>query len=120
MQSKKELVLNALLTNPTIRQAAESVGVSESTVYNYLKKPEFAEEFAKAKADMLRQTTGYLQTQTAETISIINDIAKDDAVNPQTRLTACRTLLEYCLKFTETCDILERIEKLEKSQNDGF
>ncbi len=113
--AKQEQIISALLTYPTIKAVAEHLNISSTTIYSYLKDEEFKAKYYKAKGEILQQTTTYLQSRTSEAIKIIDDIAKDDTVNAQVRLSACRTMLEYSLKFTETNELIERISALENS-----
>lgn len=100
------------MTHPTIRATSEAIGIPECTIYNYLKKADFKEKYQKAKADIITQATTYMQGKTAEIINIVIDIANDVEIHPQTRLSACRTMLEYLVKFTETSDIITQIQEL--------
>lgn len=115
--AKTELLISALLTHPTIKEASDATGIPESTIYNYLKKPSFKEKYNKAKFDIIKQTTTYLQGLMSDTVRIIHDIASDEEIQPQARITACRTLLEYSVKFTETNDIIQRLEEITKAAN---
>lgn len=115
--AKQELLISALLTHPTIKEAAEATGIPESTIYSNLKKKDFKEKYNKAKSDILNQTTSYLQGLIADTVKVIHSIAKDEEAQPQTRITACRTLLEYSVKFTETNDIMQRLEEVTRVVN---
>ena len=110
---KDEVIIAALLTSATVREAAATAGVTTATIYNKLKNARFKEKFTKAKTNLLAQTTTYLQANTAEAIKIIKGIADDEETNPQTRLLACRALCDYSIKFTEQIDILTRLENLE-------
>lgn len=112
--SKEEHIINALLTHPTIRQAAEALQMPESTVYNYLRKPGFKTKYNQAKGDLLLQGTTHLQALITRATKTVTDIM-DNPENPaQTRLAACRTILEYALKLTEQADIMPRLEALEQ------
>lgn len=102
-----------MLCCPTIKEASELTGIPQPTIYANLRKEDFKRAYYEAKSDMLRQTTTFLQAKTSEAVKIIETIAKDASVNPQTRVSACRTLLEYSLKFTETGELLERLSALE-------
>lgn len=113
--AKQELLISALLTHPTIKEVSETTGIPESTIYNYLKKPEFKQKYDKARFDIIKQTTTYLQGLMADTVRIVHDIASDEDLQPQARITACRTLLEYSVKFTETNDIIQRLEEITKT-----
>ena len=97
--SKEETLIAALLTSPTVKAAAAATEIPESTIYSYLRKPDF-------------KATTYLQGKTADILEVISEIANNKEIHPQTRLTACRTLLEYSIKFTETSDIVEQIQEL--------
>lgn len=117
--SKQEQILQALLTSSTVREASRSSGIPEATIYKYLKKPEFKRLYKEQKAELINQATGYLQSITAQAVETIKEIADDTEINPQTRLTACRSILEYSIKLTETNDILQRLEALEAVAEDG-
>ena len=110
-------ILNALLCCGTIKAAAEQCQVTTKTIYNYLDRPEFKRKYDKAKADIISQTTRVLQKSSAKAVSMIIEIAEDITNNEQTRLNACRTILEYSLKYTDQYDILSRIEALEAATN---
>ena len=110
--SKEETLIAALLTSPTVKAASAATEIPESTIYSYLRKPDFKKRYREAKADVVHQATTYLQGKTAEILEVITEIANNKEIHPQTRLTACRTLLEYSLKFTETSDIVEQIQEL--------
>ena len=107
------MIIAALLTNPTIKAASEAAQIPESTIFGRLRKPEFKKRYQEAKAEVLKQATSYLQGKTAEALEIVSSIANDAKTHPQTRLSACRTILEYSVKFTETSDVIERIQELQ-------
>ena len=117
--SKQELIIKALLTHPTVREAAESLNLPESTIYNYLRKDDFKSKYNEAKRELLGQATAFLQSKVIAAISVVTNIMNDEEMSPQARLTASRTILEYSLKLTEQVDIIERLEALEgQRQND--
>jgi len=115
--SKTELIINALLTYPTIRETAQALKMPESTIYNYLRNPEFKEKYNQAKSDLLLQSTAFLQAKIAEATATITEIMNNTESPPQVRITACRTVLEYALKLTEQGEIIQRLETLEQLHN---
>lgn len=115
--SKEETLIAALLTSPTIKAAAAATEIPESTIYSYLRKPDFKKRYREAKADIISQTTTVLQKSSAKAVSMIVEIAEDITNNEQTRLNACRAILEYSLKYTDQYDILLRLEALEAATN---
>ncbi len=116
--NKSELIINELLVHPTIRAAAKSLKMPESTLYGYLRKENFKEKYNKAKAELLSQSTTYLQAQIAEATETVTEIMNNTDNPPQVRLTACRTVLEYSLKMTEQAEIIPRLEALERQINE--
>jgi hypothetical protein len=115
-QNKTEKIISALLSYPTVREAAKSLKMAESTLYNYLKDDEFKAKYSEAKTAILQQSTGYLQSNMAKATENIVKLIDNEETAPQTRLNASRTVLEYGIKLTESIDILPRIELLEKAQ----
>ena len=114
---KESKILQALLTTTTIQEASTMAGTTSQTIYRYLNKPDFKDKLNDMKAELLNQATTALQNRTGKAINIISEIADNNDINPQIRLTACRTILEYNIKFTETNDIMQRLEALETTQD---
>ena len=113
--NKTEKIIAALLSFPTVKEAAKNLKMAESTIYNYLKDNKFKMKYDEAKTVMLNQTTGYLQSNMATASENIVNMINDKEVPSQIRLNASKIVLEYGLKLTESVDILPRIEQLEKS-----
>lgn len=108
-----EIIIAALICSPTIRAAAEAAEVAESTIYNKLKQEDFKKAYAEAKSEIMKQTTTYLQGTASEAVKELVNIIQDDfTFSAQERINACKAILEYTLKFTESNDLLKRIEKL--------
>ena len=111
--NKRELLLAALLINPTVREAATAVGVPETTAYNWLRKPDFAEEYKQRKRQAVSEASDYIQSRISEATQIINEIMNDTDTPSQVRLNAARSIIEYGYKIIEQRDIVTRIEELE-------
>ena len=60
-ERKDELIIAALLSNPTVRAAAAVCGISETQIYSRLRKPAFKEKYDQARLELLQQSTGYLE-----------------------------------------------------------
>ena len=113
--SKRELLLSALLTNPTVREAAASVDVPETTAYNWLRNPDFVREYQQRKREAISEASSFLQSRISEATGIVCSIMRNEKVSPRTRLEACRTIFEYAYKAVEQEQIIQRIEALESS-----
>lgn len=113
---KDEIIINGLLSYPTIREASRNIGIPESTVYNRLRDASFQSKYTKAKSEMLTQSCGYLRARVADATDTIVSVMADKDVPPQSRISAARTVLQYALKLTETTEILQRLEALEDQE----
>ena len=81
-----------------------------------MKKPEFKERYAQAKADILKTATAKLQGNLCGAIDTLAEIMTDTEAAKQTRVNSAVSILQYAARFTETTDILERLEAIEEAQ----
>lgn len=110
----------ALLEAPTLAAAARASGVSESTLRRWLASGDFRSEYDRRRTEMLDGAVRALQNRMAAAVDCLAEIMQDRSANPQTRLYAARSILEFAFRGSETVDILRRLEKLETAENDGF
>ena len=113
---ENEVVIAALLNEPTVSKAAEKCGLSQRQIYERMKTKNFKEEYHQAKRSILEAVTNGLQTRLTAATETAIQIMQDKETSPQTRLNACNLIFHQCQKLTETIDILDRIESLEKMQ----
>lgn len=109
--------MQALLVNRTQAEAAKAAGISETSLRGYMKDPAFVERYRQACGDMLRDAAQQARQGISPALETLREIAETPG-NPQARIMAARSILEYALKLTERVDILERIEALEAIRND--
>ena len=113
---ENEVVISALLTEPTIGKAAEKCGLSQRQIYERMKQKNFKEEYHQAKRSILEAVTNGLQARLTAATETTIEIMQNKENSPQTRLNAANLIFNQCQKLTETIDILDRIESLEKIQ----
>lgn len=117
-KTKDEIILSALLANPTVRAASAACGISETQIYVRLRNPDFKAKYDTARRELLERNTAALQSHLAEAIEVMGEICRDTDAAPQTRLNAADAIIRNSLKLTEQTDILTRLEVLEKSLNE--
>lgn len=83
-----------------------------------MKDPEFMERYRKACGDMLRDVAKQARQGISPALETLREIAETPG-NPQARIMAARSTLEYSLRLTERVDFLERLEDLEKIQREA-
>ena len=110
---KDEVLIAALLSNPTVRAAAKAVGRSETQVYARLRDPDFKAQYNAARHELLEQSTATLQGHLSEAVETMTAIMRDTEAPHQTRLNAAEAIMRNSLKLTEQTDIIERLDRLE-------
>ncbi len=113
MTPNKERALQALLTCPTKKAAAEQAGISPRTLRDYLADPEFQAEYRKAFQSLVTEATRQAQQALSPALSALKSIVEDEEENSSSRIAAARALLEYGLRLTEFNDILQELEAVE-------
>lgn len=106
-------IIAALLANPTVNSAAESLKMSPNEVEKCLKDPVFKHAYLAAQDAVLTHVTGYLTNTIGEMSKLLLDMANDNRLPHQIRLNAIKVVFEYSVKFTETNNVLQRIKNLE-------
>ena len=104
----------ALLSHHTVREAAQAVGIGETTLYRWLQEPVFQDAYREAKFEVVQQALSQLQQACGEAAGVLREIMKDTKVSPHTRVTAARVILETSIKAVELDTLEARIAKLEE------
>ncbi len=110
---KQDSAIGALLSQPTILAAAESVGVGESTLRRWLKDGDFLTAYRAARREAVSQAIGHLQGACSVAVMALTDISQDVNCPASARVSAARTVLELALKGVELEDLAVRVEELE-------
>lgn len=113
LTAKQYNAIAALLAEPTVRSAAAVAGISERTMYNWLKLPAFAAEYRLARREATTQAIARLQSvsgQAATELLRLGLNARSEAV----RLGAVAKVLELAIKSVEVEDLAVRLDALEE------
>lgn len=114
--TKHENIMAALLTSSTKIEAASKAGISDRQLRRYLDKPEFKAEYQRRKAAMVEAATTQLQNSLTGAVTALSEIAENPKAAKTARIQAARAILLYCIRYTETADILPRLEALEQKE----
>ncbi len=119
LPANQQKALAALLTTTTIEAAAAQCGLGVRTVKGYLAQETFAAVYREQRALILQETVAGLTRLGSKALTVI-DGALDDGNNPNARLRAARTVLDYIAKLVELerrireqDDLERRLEELE-------
>ena len=111
-----EAIITALIEQGSIKGAAASLKCTTRTLYERMKKPEFKALYTHAKGEILKAATAKLQGQVTGAIDTLVEIRDDHEAPKQTRANCAVNILQYAARFTETTDIIERLEAIEEAQ----
>lgn len=117
--SKREQLLAALLVSPTVKAAAASINMPETTAYSWLRKPDFNEEYKRRKRETVAEASSYITSRISAAAATIDEIMNDTETPSQVRLNAAKTIIDTAYKIIEQRDILDRLDALEAAANDG-
>ena len=114
MTPRQQKALAALLTCPTVREAAKVAGLDESTIRRYRQDPAFMAEYKRRCAEMLETATDKAKAAMPPAIDRLRGIVDDDQQQPQQQIAAARAVLEYGLRLVEANDFETRLRALEE------
>lgn len=114
-EHKDDLVIAALLSNPTVKAASAACGVCETQIYARLRKPAFKERYDAARREVLQQSAAYIQGMVSEAITKMRSVMNDPDASPQVQLNAANAIASNSLKLTEQADILAQLAELRKA-----
>ncbi len=110
-QTNKEKALAALLRFPTITEAAKDCGLSEKTLYRYLRDKDFLSEYREARRAIMETATTELQKSALEAVETLK--RNQNCENPAVEIRAAQAILDLAFRGVEIDDVLKRLEKIE-------
>ena len=109
---KQDAAIEALLCQPTILEAAKTVGIGEATLRRWLKLDDFTAAYRGARQQAVESGIARLQSATMAASDALLELlgAESEAV----RLRAATAILDYAYKGVEMLDLETRIQSLEE------
>ena len=108
---KQEALIAALLTEPTYAKAAAKTGISESTVYKWLRQPAFREAYRRARREIIENAIGRLQAATGQAVDTLLHVAAH-ARRDSDRTRAAVALISHAMRGLEDADLLHGQRKV--------
>jgi hypothetical protein len=111
---KQEEGIIALLNCPSVRKAADQIGVHEKTIYRWLDEEPFMRAYRRARRKAFNQAIGLTQQYAPMAVANLTRIANDPSAPHAARVSACTALLKFSRESIELDDVMERVEGLER------
>jgi hypothetical protein len=101
-----------LIGSPTYTQGCEKAKINKTTLYKWLKNPEFRTELDRQRSEIVEAAFGMIAQNIEKAVSTLVGLLDtgDDRVK---RLTA-NDIVNHFLKRRELVDLEERIERIEE------
>ena len=110
---KQEHAIAALLSQPTITEAAAEVGIGEATLRRWMQEPTFRVAYREARGEHLERVLARLfQASTKAVDALERNLETIDS--PATEVRAAATLLRELVRVREQVDLSEHLEGLER------
>lgn len=115
LKPKQQKAVTALLTHPTIRQAAEAVGIGERTLHEWLKEPAFQSVYREMRRASFSHSITLTQQYAAMAVNTLGKVMLDPAAQHSAKVAAAATVLRFGRDALELEDLAVRIEAIERS-----
>jgi DNA-binding MurR/RpiR family transcriptional regulator len=111
LSRRHEGVIVALLSNPTIKDAANAASVSESTVWRLMQRDDFLKRYREAQDKAVDGALGALQG--AATLAIESLKKNLSCGTPAAEVQAAKAILDFTFKARDQFDHAARLKQLE-------
>jgi hypothetical protein len=113
LSRKAQDAVLALLTHPTIPEAAKASGVSQATLWRWLQRDDFQKEYRAAQNRVFDGAIGSLQASTTQAVECLR--RNLNCESPAVQVQAARAILDYTIKARNLVDFETRIAELEQA-----
>lgn len=112
LDRKQEQAVAALLSEATVKGAATACGISEVSLWRWMKLPEFAAEYRASRRAVVERAVAALQSASGEAVETLRRNLNCEQASVQVR--SAQLIVEQSIKGIELIDLQERIERLEQ------
>ena len=112
-------IVEAFILGKNNRDIAKKSGLSEKTVYRYLKDEEFQMLLSERKKEYIQSSVNKMQSIMYECVEKLYEIINDSETPKSTQVTAIQTVFNQCKEWTGMVDVLNRLEEIENTLHEG-
>ena len=111
--TRRKAAIAALLSSPSVQEAAVLAGVAENTLHRWLRQPDFMGELRAAEDAAIGAAVRRLAGLSGDAADVLGNLLTDPEASPAARLRAALGILETLVKLRDR-DISERLTALER------
>jgi transposase-like protein len=113
---RKDEAIAALLTQPTVAEAARVAHIRPQTLGRWMKEPEFEAIWGAARSAGLDQAVARLQKISGAAVSALLKVMHDSGAPAAARLKAAETVLRHAKAANEIEHLQARLSELERTE----
>jgi DNA-binding MurR/RpiR family transcriptional regulator len=110
-----EAAIAALMSKPTIAEAAEECHISKRTLLRWMKHKGFKKQYDRAREELLAGTINRLRAGGFDAAMRLHKTAKDDKAPLAVSVSASGRLLDLLMDSVAFENLKERLEELERN-----
>ena len=114
LTAKQELALSAVVSHATLKEAAAAAGVSETTLWRYMKDETFSRRLSDARRDAVSHAALRLQRASSDAVTVLQELMLRSDAPASARTTAARAVLDYSFRVVEMDEMKRKIRELEE------
>ncbi len=111
---KQEQAIVALLSEPTLAKAAESVGVAPKTMHRWLDDPDFLTAYRKARREAFSHAISLTHQYAPLAVQALARIMVNEQAPTASRVSAAAAILKFSRESIEIDELSQRIEAVER------
>jgi phage terminase small subunit len=93
LRRKQELAISVLLASPNLTEAAQAVGVADSTLRRWLQRDDFQAAYRRARRETVSQAVAHVQRVSGEAVETLRTIMNDGQKPSSACVTVARVIL---------------------------
>ena len=114
-RSGEDRAVVALAAGASKEDAAAVAGISRSTLFEWLKDPEFRERVRHERHRLIDRALGRLADASVGAVDVLVTIADDVEVPASARVAAARGVLEIGARLREEVEVTSRLDEIEQA-----
>ena len=108
-----EMIVTAIMTTKTNREAALALGMQERHLYNRLREKPLQDKLDAARSKLTQDVSEQLRQSLTAAVDVLTGVMTDSTTSPQVRVNAANSVIQNYMRLTERDTVLSRLEALE-------
>jgi phage terminase small subunit len=118
LSTKKQRAIVALLSSPSMTEAAAQAGVTTKTLERWLRDEDFVREYRVVRSQVMETAVARIQHAATEAVEALRRNLVPPA-SPSVQIRAAVSILEFSVKGVEFYDLVQRVDELYRAREEN-